>query len=414
MPVQGQQGVPGGEARPDVPAFGLRALEALHSAPPLRMLRRGDRLHQPLQGQLHVAPHPAHRRHVLGQLRAVHIDLHQLRPPGELGPVAGDPVVEPRPQGDDAVRPVHGGGAGVVPVHPLHPQKPGVVRGDTGYAHEGAADGRVDLLRQRQQLLLSPAGDKPAAEIDKWPVGGVDALRRLPDALLLGSVRRVGGHRRLGLVVVHGDLDILGHVHQHRAGTAGDRQPEGLPDGVRQVLDLAHEVVVLGDGQGNAGDVDLLEGVGADLVVGNIASDGHHGDGIQKGGGDAGNQIGGSGAGGGDDHAGLPGGPGPAVGGVGGSLLVGGEYVLEFVPVFIQGIIDMDHLPAGIAEDGGDALLQQSPDHNVRAGQFHVSSSFLGVKNKTPPLFLQRDRIIVSNDLAVPLFLPPMAASQRD
>ena len=28
MPVQGQQGVPGGEARPDVPAFGLRALEA--------------------------------------------------------------------------------------------------------------------------------------------------------------------------------------------------------------------------------------------------------------------------------------------------------------------------------------------------------------------------------------------------
>ena len=29
--------------------------------------------------------------------------------------------------------------------------------------------------------------DKPAAEIEEGPVGGVDALRRLPDALLLGG-----------------------------------------------------------------------------------------------------------------------------------------------------------------------------------------------------------------------------------
>ena len=275
-------------------------------------------------------------------------------------------------------------------MHPLHPQKPGVVRGDAGYAHEGAADRRVDLLRQCQQLLLGPAGDKPAAEIEEGPVGGVDALRRLPDALLLGGMGRIGDGGRLGLIVVHGDLDILGHVHQHRAGTAGDRQPEGLPDGVRQVLDLAHEVVVLGDGQGNAGDVDLLEGVGADLVVGNVAGDGHHGNRIQEGGGDAGDQVGGAGAGGGDDHAGLPGGPGPAVGGMGGPLLVGGEDVPQLVLVLIEGVVDMDHLPAGVAEDGGDALLQQGPDNDVRAGQFHVSSSFLWVKNKTPPLFLTK------------------------
>ena len=280
-------------------------------------------------------------------------------------------------------------------MHPLHPQKPGVVRGDAGYAHEGAADGGVDLLRQRQQLLLRSAGDKSAAEIEEGPVGCVDARRRLPDALLLGRVGRVGGNRGLRLVVVHGDLDVLGHVHQHRAGTAGDSQPECLPNGVRQVPDLAHEVVVLGDGQGDAGDVDLLEGVGADLVIGDVAGDRHHGDGIQKGGGDAGDQVGGAGAGGGDDHAGLPGGPGPAVGGVGGPLLVGGEDVPELVLVFVQGIVDMDHLSAGVAENGCNALLNEGPDNNVRAGQFH-GIILSRVKNKTPSLFQQRDRIILT------------------
>ena len=75
---------------------------------------------------------------------------------------------------------------------------------------------------------------------------------------------------------------------------------------------------------------------------------------------------------------------------MGSPLLVGGEDVPQLVLVLIEGVVDMDHLPAGVAEDGGDALLQQGPDNDVRAGQFHVSSSFLWVKNKTPPLFLTK------------------------
>ena len=54
---------------------------------------------------------------------------------GELGTIAGNPVVEPAAKGDDAVGVVHGGGAGVVAVHTLHTQEPGIVGGNTRDAH---------------------------------------------------------------------------------------------------------------------------------------------------------------------------------------------------------------------------------------------------------------------------------------
>ena len=188
---------------------------------------------------------------------------------------------------------------------------------------------------------------------------------------------RVGDNGRLGLVVIGRNLNVLRHVHQHRAGAAGDSQPECFPDGVRQVPDLPYKVIVLGNGQGDAGDVDLLEGVGADLRIHHIAGNGHHGNGIQESGGNASDQIGGSRAGGGDDHTGLPSGPGPAVGSVGSALLMGGEHVGHLVPVLVESVVDVDHLPAGVAENSMDALLQQGSDNNVRAGQFQTASSFL-------------------------------------
>ena len=49
---------------------------------------------------------------------------------------------------------------------------------------------------------------------------------------------------------------------------------EGEADGARDVFGAGDEEIVLGDGEGDAGDVDFLEGVGAEDLGGDLAGDG--------------------------------------------------------------------------------------------------------------------------------------------
>ncbi len=88
-------------------------------------------------------------------------------------------------------------------------------------------------------------------------------------------------------------------------GPAGAGEVERLGDDPRDVVRLAHQEVVLGHGQRDARDVDLLEGVLADERAGHVAGDGDHGDGVELRGGDARDQVGGAGAGGAEADADL-------------------------------------------------------------------------------------------------------------
>ncbi len=100
---------------------------------------------------------------------------------------------------------------------------------------------------------------------------------------------------------------------------------------------------MLGDRQGDAGDVDLLEGIGADDRRGYLAGDGHDGRRVHIGRGQAGDQVGRAGARGGDADAHLAGGAGIAIGGVGRSLLVAHQDVVD--RIVGQRVIEMDHRP---------------------------------------------------------------------
>ncbi len=126
-----------------------------------------------------------------------------------------------------------------------------------------------------------------------------------------------------------GLLGVLGDVDEDGAGAAGGGDLEGEPDGRGDVFGAGDEEVVLGDGQGDAGDVDFLEGVGAEDFRGDLAGDRDHGDGIEHGGGDAGDEVGGAGAGGGHADADAAGGAGVAIGHVRGALLVADEDVVD-------------------------------------------------------------------------------------
>ena len=106
-----------------------------------------------------------------------------------------------------------------------------------------------------------------------------------------------------------------------------------------------HQVAVLDDGQGDAGDVGLLEGVEPDEMAAHLSGDGHHGHAVHVGVGDGGDQVGGAGAGGGQADAHLARGPGVAVGRVARALLVPDQDVVDVE--IVEGVVEGDDLPPG-------------------------------------------------------------------
>ena len=69
--------------------------------------------------------------------------------------------------------------------------------------------------------------------------------------------------------------------------------------------------------------------------------------------------------------------PGP----VGGPLLVGGQYVVYFILVVIQFIIEIQDGPARIAEDGVHLLLQQALQDGLGGSYFQAAASFGSDRN---------------------------------
>ena len=94
-------------------------------------------------------------------------------------------------------------------------------------------------------------------------------------------------HRR---VVVGHDLrllHVLGHVDEHRARPAGGGDVKRLLHHAGHVLDVGHQVVVLGDAAADFDDRRFLEGVGADDGGADLAGDGDERDAVQLGVGEA-------------------------------------------------------------------------------------------------------------------------------
>ena len=89
-----------------------------------------------------------------------------------------------------------------------------------------------------------------------------------------------------------------------------------------------------------------------------LSGDADDGDGVEHGGGDAGDEVGGAGAGGGDADADLARGAGVAVGHVRGALLVADEDVVD--GELAQGVVGGEDGSAGVAEDLGRRLRRRA------------------------------------------------------
>ena len=150
---------------------------------------------------------------------------------------------------------------------------------------------------------------------------------------------------------------IFGDVNVHRSRSPAARKVECLSNHVRNLIGAAHQVVVLGHWQRDAGDVDLLEGVLADEGVWNVPRDHHKRHGVEHCGADAGDEVGGTRARGAQAHSNVARGACVAISGVRGRLLMTDQDVAQLRVVDEHVIERKDHA-TWIAPDGVAPLQQ--------------------------------------------------------
>ncbi len=200
----------------------------------------------------------------------------------------------------------------------------------------------------------SGKNDAVAGEDDRV-FGAVDQRERFVDLRLTGE--KIGdlamglGRGRLPVENTRFFLCVFGDVHEHWTGAVGGRDMKSLAKARGDILGPGDQIIVLGDGQGDAGDVGFLEGVGADHRAAHLARDADDGRGVHHGRGNAGNHVGGAGAGScqSDTHAAA--GARVSIGHVRGALLVAHQHMVH--ARFGHGVVGGQDGAAGVSEYAG-------------------------------------------------------------
>ena len=296
---------------------------------------------------------------------------------------AGDAVVEARAHRDHQIAIVHRHIGFVEAVHADHADRQFVGAGKAAQAHQGLGAGKAGQVHQLGQRLgrRRPGIDHPAADIEERLPSIRHQLDRGRNRLQVRlGARPIALVALLGrtLIGAGGDQNILGQVHQHRAGPAVRRHVKGLVHHAGKVVDVLHQIIVLGAGPGDAGGVGLLERVVADQMGRHLAGQADHRDRIAQRVEQAGHRVGGAGARGHQHHAHLAGRARIALGGMHGRLFVAHQDMAQ--PVLLeQLVIQRKDRAARIAENHLDALVDQRAQDDLRSVQHflgHRSTRF--------------------------------------
>src|ERR1700733_2778476 len=246
--------------------------------------------------------------------------------------------------------------------------------GNSAEAEERAGDGNLLAFGEGEDLGFGSGVRDAVAGEDDGLLCGLDELDGLLDGGRFGAqhgVRAIGcGGGGFEVERCGGLLRVLRYVDEHGAGAAGLRDLERLADGGGDVFGAGDEVVVLGDGQGDTGDVDLLKRVAPEDFAADLACDRHNGNAIEHGGGYAGDEVGGAWAGGRDADPDFAGGAGVAVGHVRGALLVADEDVVD--GELAQGVVGGGGGSARVAEDFVHAFAGEGGPDDFGSGELRV------------------------------------------
>ncbi len=291
--------------------------------------------------------------------------------------VAGDPVIETHAESQHQISFLNGLVDPGFAVHARHAQRKRVRTGESAQTQQCAGHGRLCAFGEFQHLAHGAADEDAVTGQDDRPLGGVDQFQRGLQIRRHGAqVGPIAGDLHRTVIVFPfdlGHLGILGNIDQHRSRPAGRGDKKGFFDGRGDFAGVRDQVIVLGDGKGDAGNIRFLKSIIADQRADHLPGEKNHRDGIHLGGGNARDQVGGAGAGSGQRYTHQSRGAGVAVGHVRSTLFVAGQYMVN--RTFHQGIVDGQGRAAGIAEHHFHLLVFQTSPKDFCSGNFHVASS---------------------------------------
>ena len=246
-----------------------------------------------------------------------------------------------------------------MPVHTLHTEETLVILRYGGQPHKRTTDYGVDFFGKRNDIRAHAKPCRATADVNIRLFRLVNQLDCLVDKAFFYFRQGDFFHDGLWLVFILRHLHVLGNVDEDRPRSARFRYRKRLAQGVRQILDFINEIIMLGNGQGYARNIDFLKAVFSDKRTRHVARNRHHRDTIQHCRGNTRNEVGRAWTARRDTYAYLARRAGIPVRSVRRALLVRRQYVIDFILVLVQRVVDIDNLTAGIPEYVGYALLNQ-------------------------------------------------------
>ena len=177
-------------------------------------------------------------------------------------------------------------------MHAEHPRIPFGSSVESSLSHKAVRNRRVHLVGEFLQLLIRFRYHRSASDKDNRPRRFPDHGKRffyifLSDRICLTQDRLRRGIFILGPVSGY----VLGNINQDGTRPSGLGNLKGPPDYARELLHILHNIIMLGNRHGNAGNINLLKAVLAEKGRTDIPRNGNQRDGIHVSGRDARNQI---------------------------------------------------------------------------------------------------------------------------
>src|SRR6266849_1154855 len=311
--------------------------------------------------------------HVLVDFGAIDFDVNLAGFLGVRAQIAGDAIVEAHAHGDEQVGFLDGVIDPRLSVHAHHAEIQRIAGREAANAEQGHGDGKIAGVHKAVEHAHGAGNHDAVAGENQRALGGVEqidgALKfRLVviDALALGRKLR---HGSFPIEIAGSLLRVFGDIDEDRARAARVGDQEGFAHGAGDVLGARDDNIVLGDRHSDAGDVDFLEGIGAEQLAADLAGDANDRRRVEHGGGNAGDHVGGAGTGGGHGNADSPAGARVAIGHVRSALLMAHQNVVQLG--FAERVVYREDCSAGIAKDVANAELGQRFAKNFRTSELH-------------------------------------------
>ena len=206
--------------------------------------------------------------------------------------------------------------------------------GDGSFAHECRDDGNLRRIDDVFEILRRFRQDDTAADEEDRFLAVLDHGDSPVDVISLSSCFDDVARQMDFIGILEIDFrfqGVFGNIDQDWTGPACRCDVKGFFQDARDRSGVLYQVVVLGNGRRNAGNIGFLEGIAADEARRDLSADDDHGDRVHVGRSNARNHVAYPWSGRGDADAGPAGNAGVAVCSVDRSLFMTGKDVPEVV-----------------------------------------------------------------------------------